>query len=404
MKTLGSLAKHIPLLLLAIVAMTPACRGPMNITQGGAGVPFGGGDPTVQTRSPIRHVIVLVFQNRSFDHLFGHFSPPPGQTIEAAHPGVLGFTQQDANGNQISPSLLTDPNSQDMPHGHNAYLNSWDNALMDGFAKTEGPQSMGFFDQSVMGVDVFYNYASQNELADHYFSSVMTSAPAQMMYMVGSADENQPFSTQPVFAPCQQPDPAATPDTEPNIGDVLTKANIGWTWFHENLGQCGDYVPQQNPFQYFTTTHDTDHIQDLTVFFAQLASNQLPAVSFIQMSPAHSGHPGSSSITAAATWYDQTVKQIQASSIGNDVAIIAIWDEGGGWYDHVPPPQIDSQGLGIRVPMILISQFAKKGTVYHGTLDHTSILRFIQWNWNLPPLNARNSDPRIGNMSDMFSF
>lgn len=263
---------------------------------------------------------------------------------------------------------------------------------------------MGFFDQSVPGVDVFYNYATQNELADHYFSSVLTSAPAQMMYMVSAADNNQPFSTQPAFGPCQQPDPAATPDTEPNIGDTMTQANIGWTWFHEALGQCGGYVPQQNPFQYFTTTHGSQHIQDLTVFFGQLANNQLPAVSFIQMSPAHSGHPGSSSITAAATWFDQTVKQIQSSSIANDVAIIAIWDEGGGWYDHVPPQQIDTQGLGIRVPMILVSNFAKKGTVYHGTVDHTSILKFIQWNWNLPPLNARNSNSAVGDLREMFTF
>lgn len=404
MKSPGSLARFVPVLLLAIVSLALACRGPLNINQGGIGVPFGGGDPTVATQSPVKHVIVLVFQNRSFDHLFGHYPPPPGQTVEAAHPGVPGFTQTDANGASISPTLLTDPNSADMPHGHNDYLKSFNSGLMDGFAKTEGTQAMGFFDQSVPGVDVLYNYASQNILADHYFSSVMTSAPAQGMYLVSAADNNQPFSTQPVFGPCQQPDAAATADTEPNVGDEMNKANVGWTWFHESLGQCGAYVPQQNPFQYFTSTQNSEHIQDLTVFYAQLQSNQLPSVSFIQMSPSHSGHPGSSSITAAATWLDQLVKKVQASGIANDVAIVAFWDEGGGWYDHVPPPQLDSQGLGIRVPMMVISPLAKKGTVYHGVLDHTSILKFIQWNWGLPALNGRNSDPRVGDMRDMFTF
>ena len=86
------------------------------------------------------------------------------------------------------------------------------------------------------------------------------------------------------------------------------------------------------------------------------------------------------------------------------MAIVAIWDEGGGWYDHVSPPQIDSQGLGIRVPMLVISPFAKKGVVVHGVMDHTSILKFIQFNWGLPPLNPRNSDPAIGNMTTMFNF
>ena len=404
MKTFGSLGKIAPLVLLAIVTFTSACRGPLNINQGGIGVPFGGGDPTVATQSPVKHVIVLVFQNSSFDHLFGHFPPPSGQTVEAAHPGVLGFTQPDPTGAMISPFLQTDPNSTDMGHNHGDYANSVNGGAMDGFAKAEGTQSMGYFDQSVSGVDVFYNYAAQNEVADHYFSSVLNSAPGQMLYMVSASDNNLPFSTQPVYGPCNQPDAAAVADTEPNLGDEMTKANVGWTWFHEALGQCGGYVPQQNPFQYFTSTHKSDHIQDLTVFYAQLQSNQLPSVSFIQMSPSHSGHPGSSSITAAASWFDQLVKQVQASSIANDVAIIAFWDEGGGWYDHVPPPQIDNQGLGIRVPMILISPLAKKGTVYHGLLDHTSVLKFIQWNWGLTPLNPRNSNPQIGDMRAMFSF
>lgn len=403
MKSHRPFSRFVPFFLLPIIFSTLACRGPLNINNAGV-VPYGGGNPTVATQSPIKHLIVLVFQNRSFDHLFGHFSPPAGQTIEVARPGVPGYTELDANGNALSPSILTDPNSTDMPHGHMDYVNSVDSGGMDGFAKTEGAQSMGYFDQSVPGVDVFYGYASQYELADHYFSSVLTSAPAQMMYMVSASDNNQPFSTQPVYGPCNAPDPAALPDTEPNVGDEMSKANVGWTWFQEALGQCDSYVPQQNPFQYFTSTQNSDHIQDLAVFYSQLQNNQLPSVSFIQMAPSHSGHPGSSSITAAATWYDQFVKQVLASTIASNVAIIAIWDEGGGWYDHVPPPQIDSQGLGVRVPMILVSPYAKKGTVYHGVLDHTSVLKFIEWNWGLSPLNSRNSDSRIGDLRDMFVF
>jgi phospholipase C len=213
----------------------------------------------------------------------------------------------------ISPNLLTDPNSADMPHAHGGYVKSFDNGAVDGFAATEGTQAMGYFDQTVSGVGVFYNYATQNILADHYFSSVLASAPAPGLYLVSAAGNNLPFSTQPEYGPCNLPN-------------------------------------------------------------------------------------------AAATWLDQLVKQVQASSIVNDVAIIALWDEGGGRYDHVPPPQIDNQELGIRVPLIVISPLAKKGVVYHGLLDHTSILKFIQWNWGLAPLNARNSDSRIGDMRDMFTF
>ncbi len=386
---------------VAAVLFTLGCRG---LTTLDGAVPYGGGNPAVQTNSPIKHLIVVVFQNRSFDHLFSQFTPPSGQTVEVAHPGVPGFTQLDTEGNTVSPSLRTDPNSPDMPHARSNYLNSVNGGSMDGFAKSEGAQSMQYYNETISGVDVFYRYASQYALADHYFSSVLSSAPAQMMYLVSADDNNQPFSTQPVYGPCNAPDTAAIPDQHPNVGDQMTHANVGWTWFHEALGQCGSYVPQQNPFQYFTSTQNSDHIQDLNVFYSQLQNNELPSVSFIQMSPSHSGHPGSSSITAAGNWYDGFVSKVLASGIANDVAIVTVWDEGGGWYDHVPPPRIDDHGLGVRVPMILISPYAKKGTVFNGLLDHTSVLKFIQWNWGLASLNPRNADPRVGDLRDMFAF
>lgn len=392
------------LVLVAALALLlfSACRGPMNVQDGGSGPPSGGGDPNVATNSPVKHLIVVVFQNRSFDHLFGHFPPPSGQTVEAANSSSLGWSQQDANGNTVTPTLRTDANSADMPHGHAAYVGSVNNGAMDGFAAQEGDQAMQYYDKTIAGVDIFYNYASQYEVADHYFSSALTSAPAQMFYMVSATDNDIFFSTYPVYGPCTQPDSAATPNTSPNVGDQMTQKNVGWTWFHEAYGQCGNYVPQQNPFQYFTSTQNGSHIQDLTVLYAQLQSGEVPSVSFVQMAPSHSGHPGSSSITAAGNWFDQFVKQVQSSSVWNSTAIIAIWDEGGGWYDHVPPPQIDSQGLGVRVPMILISPYAKKGIVYHSVADHTSILRFIQWNWNLPALNSRNS--QLDDLRGMFTF
>jgi phospholipase C len=385
-----------------VVILASACRGPMGVQGGGSAPPFGGGDPNVATNSPVKHLVVVVFQNRSFDHLFGHYPPPSGQTVEVANSSSLGWSQHDASGNAVTPTLRTDPNSVDMPHGHAAYLASYDNGAMDGFAAQESDQAMQYYDQTIPGVDTFYNYASQYALADHYFSSALTSAPAQMFYAVSATDNNVSFSTQPVYGPCNQPDAAATPNTSTNVGDEMTQKNVGWTWFHEAYGQCGVYVPQQNPFQYFTTTQNSSHIQDLSVFYSQLQSGQVPSVSFIQMAPSHSGHPGSSSITAAGTWFDQFVKQVQGSSVWSSTAIIVVWDEGGGWYDHVPPPQIDSQGLGMRVPMILISPYAQKGIVYHNVADHTSILRFIQWNWNLASLNSRNS--QLDDLRGMFTF
>ncbi len=397
-------------LVVLLAFLTTACRGPLSVS--GSGANFGGGtDPsTTTTASPIKNVVVLVFQNRSFDHLFQKYTPPAGQTIEVARPGVLGFTQTDINGaNPTSPFLLANPFTTDLAHNHNPYLTAYNSGSMDGFIKADKDfptptQVMGYYDSSTPAMPILYSYASQFALADHYFSSVLSSAPAQMKYAVSATDNGQPFSVQPVYGPCQDPDPAATPDTAPNVGDQLSGANIGWTWFHENYGLCTGYVQQQNPFQYFTTTQNTVHLQDYQIFLNQMSANSLPSVSFVQMNPSHSGHPGSSSITAAVNFLDGFVQKAQASPEWKQMAIIVIWDEGGGWYDHVSPPQVDSEGLGIRVPMLVISPFAKKGVVVHDLMDHTSILKFIQWNFGLASLNSRNSNASISNMTSMFTF
>ena len=126
---------------------------------GGSGPPFGGGDPNVATNSAVKHLIVVVFQNRSFDHLFGKYSAPAGQTVNVANAGSLGLTATDANGVQVSPTLLSDPNTPDLVHNHAGYLASYNNGSMDGFATTEGAQSMGYFDSTTMGVSTFYSYA-----------------------------------------------------------------------------------------------------------------------------------------------------------------------------------------------------------------------------------------------------
>lgn len=398
--------KFVSLLVAFAFLFATSCRGPMESLNGGGGIDFGGGDPNIPTKSPIKHVVVLIFQNRSFDHLFTKFTPPSGQSVNVAQPGDPGYTQTNAGGQSVSPAALAPSQAftTDLNHGLNNYLQSWNNGAMNGFAAEIGDLAMGYYDADTPGMTTIWSYAQEYALADNYFSSVMSTAPVQGFYMVSATDNDKPFSTQPVFGPCQEPDAAAYPNTARNVGDQMSQKNVGWGWFHENLGICNIYVQQQNPFQYFVSTHSSDHIMDLAVFNSQVESNKLPSVSFVQMSPSRSGHPGSSSITAAAEYLDSFVKQMQASAAWESTAIFVVWDEGGGWYDHVPPPQVDDAGLGIRVPMMVISPHVKKGTVFHGLADHTSILKFIQWNWDMPSLNSRNSLGAISDLRAMFNF
>src|SRR5262249_18407193 len=152
----------------------------------------------------------------------------------------------------ISPFLLTNVSPTDMPHGNADFLTTIDGGAMDKFAVNEGDQSMGYFDNSIGGIDLLWGRAQQNALADHYFASVLNDAPTNQLYLAAAADNNNIFSVQPAFGPCNQPDPKSSQYTFANVGDQMNSKGVNWTWFAENLGVCGSYVPQQNPFQYFT--------------------------------------------------------------------------------------------------------------------------------------------------------
>lgn len=352
------------------------------------------------TRSPVKHLIVVQMQNRSFDHLFGKF---PG--AEGAQAGDPGFVQKDAAGVDATPFLLTQLNNIDLAHGHLDYVKMVNGGQMNQFALVNGAVAMGFYDNTTPGIDALWGLAQQFALADNFFASVLGDAPTNQLYMVAASDNNFAFGVEPEFGPCQLADPEAKPFTFPNVGDQLSAKKIAWGWFAENHGNCSSYEPNQNPFQYFTSTHDSENIQTLAQFKTKLTNGTLPPVSFIQPTNTHAMHPSSpANVTEGALWLVDLVQQIQNSSAWPGAAIIVVWDSSGGWYDHVPPPSVDSQGFGPRVPLLMISPFGKRNYISHVQMDDVSILKFIQWNWGLPSLNPRNDSAASGNIRDMFAF
>jgi phospholipase C len=354
--------------------------------------------PPPTTQSPIQHLIVLQLQNHSFDNLFGTF---PG--ANGISPSEGSYSQTDSSGNVVTAHLLTSGASGDLPHSRASYLNTWDHGAMDKFAYYNGAISMGYYDNTMAGIDKLWGWAQQYALADNYFAPVMGSAPADELYMVAAADNNFVYSVQPYYGPCQKTDSAAKPYTFLSVGDQMSSQSLSWVWFAENYGSCGGgYLPVQDPFQFLTSTNNTSHIQDLTNFYTLLDGGSLPALSYVQPNPNHSMHPSSLSISTPAKWVDGLLTRIQNSPQWSSTAIVVLWDESGGWWDHVSPPQVDAQGLGARVPMLVISPYAKRGYISHVQMDHVSVLRFIQWNWSLGSLNTRNT--QSNNMLDMFQF
>ncbi len=391
----------------ACLAMTPGCGSGSDSTGGGGG---GGGTPSVQ------HLIIIMMQNHSFDNLFGTF---PG--AHGLDPSASSYRQVDKSGGTISPTLLKSLSTEDLNHSRAAYVAAWDNGKMDKYAHTNGDLSMQYYDNTVsgkasdgrsFGINTLWSYAKDYTLADNFFASAMNSQPANGLYMVAATIHDDPTSgSLPYYDPCSasQSGSIAEPLKETNVGDQLASKNVSWTWYQENFkqassGNCNDYVPQEDVFQYFTSTANSSHIQDfyLPAFQSTLDSGSLPSVVWIQGDGLHGMHPGGGNILDGIEWLDNIVQADKKSYIWPNSAIIVVWDESGGWYDHVAPPQLaNTQGLGARVPFIVISPLAKTGYISHQQMDLVSILRFIQWNWGLGHFSASDQSTRERQSGDI---
>jgi phospholipase C len=381
---------------------------------------------TVQTQgatnSPITHLIIVMMQNHSLDNLFGTY--PGANGLNASLPS---YSQVDAKGNAISPTLVKTLEVGDPTHNRPSYVASWDNGLMDKFANAEGDLSMQYYDNTVAGlasdntswsIANLWSYAQQYALADNFFASAMNSEPAQEFYMLAAT----PFdlttaSSLPYYDPCsaveQQKDGdlghIAAPLTTKTLADQLNSAQITWGLYMTNFansqsGTCTNYTPQENPFQYFTSTQNSPNIQNFTFasFQSDLNNGTVPSVLWIQPDGQQDMHPGGGNVMDGIEFLSNVVTDVQNSSIWPNTAIIVLWDESGGWYDHVAPPQLaNTEGLGMRVPVLVISPFAKTNYISHQQMDFVSILRFVQWNWNLGELPAAVQTTREQQSGDL---
>jgi phospholipase C len=346
-----------------------------------------------------------MMQNNSFDHLFGTFPNANG-----LDPNLASYNQVDSSGATVHPALLSNLAPGDLNHTQASYTAAFDSGKMDKYAFENGDISMNYFDNTGVGtatdgtqhgVQTLWSYAQQYALADNFYASAMASEPGNVLYMTSaSVGTGTDAFGYPQLDACtsaaikKDPNPDATIDpplTFQNVGDQMTTNNISWTWYHENFNTekdatCVDYVPQENPFQYFNTTANSSHVQNfsMTDFSTTLSSGSAPAVMWIQPAPENSMHPGAADIGNGIEWLDNLIQTVKASSVWSSTAIVVLWDESGGWYDHVAPPQLaNTIGLGARVPVLLISASAKTNYISHQQMDFVSILRFIQWNWNL---------------------
>jgi phospholipase C len=337
---------------------------------------------------PITHVIVLMQENRSFDHYFGRLASAPGGQPEAEG-FPPGFTNPDRRGRPVEPfHLPTTCVPHDPPHQWDAMRAHWNGGRMNGFVTTaddrgEGSVAMGYYDQRDLP---FYTWlASTFALADRHFAAAMGGTWPNRQFLYAGTAQTPRSSTGQLLG-------ART------LFDALDEAGVAWRVYK-------DGPPHQDCIGW---EEGARGVEGQEAFLRALASGTLPPVSFLDPNLADEHPPAD--VQRGETWARDIYGALLRSPLWPRLALFYTYDEGGGFFDHVPPPaacppdegRAELNRLGTRVPLIAISPWARPHHVSHVTHDHTSILRFIELLHDLPALSAR--DANADALLDMFDF
>ncbi|MFO0617166.1 MAG: alkaline phosphatase family protein [Polyangiaceae bacterium] len=338
---------------------------------------------------PIKHIVVVTQENRSYDHYFGKLAEqgqPDAEKVPA------DFSNPDKSNVKVKPAHMNSPCvPADPPHQGTAMHAGFDNGKMDGFVKSaavsgsNGHYVMNYYDQS--DFPFYYFLANTFAISDRYFCSTLGGTWANRDYLYAGTSDGVTNTGQ------------ATIDV-PTVFDELDAANVEY-------GVYTDGTVRQNSLTGWNNQHKGVH--KFQAFLDALGDGSLPPVSFVDPSGASDEHPVGN-IHGGEAWGKKIYDAAIASPLWDELAIIYTYDESGGFADHVPPPkaclaapdQTAFGDLGIRVPMIVISPWARPHFVSHEVHEHSSTLRLIQLLHDLPALTGRdaNSDALL----DLFDF
>lgn len=358
-----------------------------------AAMPAGAAEPQSDhaPRTPIKHFVTLMQENHTFDNYFGTY---PG--ADGIPKGVCQRFELDKPKCQ-KPFYIGNQAVSDMGHSVQVFERQYNGGKMDGFVAAfadeggEAKTTMGHYDDR--DIPYYWNVADDYVLFDRFFTSANGGSLRNHMYWVAGQPGNE----------VSDAIPTTGFDFE-TIFDRLNAAGVSWkfyvqnydpsiTLFNKEIGDRGSqivWVPILNFPRYLIDQKFMSHIVPLTDYYEDLERGTLPEVSYIVPSGASEHPPGS--IQAGEAFVRTLVGSLMRSSSWDSSAFMWTYDDWGGWYDHVAPPQVDQFGYGFRTPALLVSPYAKKGHVDSTTLDFASILKFIEHNWNLAPLATRDAN------------
>lgn len=369
---------------------------------------------SAQASAKIQHIVIILQENRTVDNLFNGF--PGADTVKSgmSYGKVV----------QLQPVPLNQ--GTDLDHSHTGWWTDWDNGKMDGFTHPNVSYPIANLPYSYVPRDEtvpYWTLAEDYTFADHMFQPNTGPSYPSHQYMIAGqsadADEDPDGTPWGCDAPSTErvaligPNGTDSPGVYPcfnykTIADLLDAHGISWRFY----APADDSKASSNGFIWsafqavkhirFGGDWSKDVISPNTKVLTDIKNGSLAQVTWIVPAMAYSDHPGPGSTLEGPDWVADIVNEIGASKFWDSTAIFITWDDFGGWYDHVDPPQVDAMGLGFRVPLIVVSPYAKHGYVSHVTYSISSTLQFIEQTYGLPSLGER--DATANGFTDCFDY
>jgi len=340
----------------------------------------------------IEHIVVLMKENHTFDNYFGMLGRGDGFTLDVH--GQPVNSNPDAAGRPVTVHHLTSP--WQPWHGLDQHWNAshlqWNHGANDGFVRTTNSSlPMGYWTEE--DLPFYYGLARTFPIGDRYFASCLAQTfPNRRFLQAGTASG---------LVATRLPNPFEPNPPTGTVWDELDRHQISWVNYFVELPEIGLYprVWIDHP----------SNAHPIAAFYQDCRLGRLPAISLITPDLFVISEGETQDVQAGEAFTASVVDAVLHSPSWPRTMLIVVYDEGGGYYDHVPPPWAvapddvppathvppDQPGgydqLGFRVPCIVIAPFAKAGHVSHVVYDHTSILKTIQRKWNLPPLTRRDA-------------
>jgi phospholipase C len=361
----------------------------------------------------IKHVIILVQENRTFDNLFHGY--PGADTVSS------GKTH---DGKTVALTAGTLEESYDLGHTHANFETEYDGGKNDGFdlvptsPATSPTAPYQYVERSE--VQPYFDIAHEFTLADHMFASQNGPSFPGHEYLIAGQDagaDDDPTDIEPWG--CDAPAGTTVPVYAANgsvtnvfpcfdyqtMGDLLDAAHLSWRYYTTTGTLQGT---EALPDPYDAVNHirngpdwNKDTVTPPTQIWSDIATGNLPAVSWVNSPAAASDHPQLND-GHGPSWIASVVDAVGESPYYRDTAVLVTWDDWGGWYDHVTPQEYGVWGRGFRVPLLVASAWSKHGYISHPAHEFGSILKFVEDVYGLPSLGTR--DAVSDDLADCFDF